>query len=60
VRHLKRRPSLEKLLRVAHAVSQLSGAYMKAIESISLAEFDKRLTALEAETPEMTRNGTSH
>src|SRR5262245_50570826 len=32
VRHQKRKPSVEKVLRVVHAVAQLSGAYLKAVE----------------------------
>jgi hypothetical protein len=48
VRHWKRKPSLDKLLRVAHAVSQLSGAYVKVTEAGEIAALEARLAAVEA------------
>jgi hypothetical protein len=53
VRHLKKRPSLDQRLRVVHALSQLSGAYLKAAE---VSDLTARVAALEAAMAE--RNGT--
>jgi hypothetical protein len=38
VRFLKKRPSLERRLRVVHALSQLSAAYLKVVEVDAVLE----------------------
>jgi hypothetical protein len=45
VYHLRKRPSLERRLKVAHAMAQLSGAYLKVAEA---ADLSARLAQLEA------------
>jgi hypothetical protein len=56
IRHLRRKPSLDKLLRVVHAVSQLSGAYLRAAE---VSDLTARVAALEAALVERAaQNGT--
>ena len=57
VRHVKRRPSLEKLLRVAHAVSQLSGAYLKAAEADAVLASVPTLQAQVQQLLAESRNG---
>jgi hypothetical protein len=60
VRHLKKRPSLDKLLRVAHAVSQLTGAYLKAAEAEAVLGSVPALQAQVQELLRESRNGHGH
>jgi len=57
VRHLKRKPSVEKLLRVAHAVAQLSGAYLKAAEAEAVMATVPELKAQVQQLLTESRNG---
>lgn len=59
VRHQKRKPSVDKVLRVAHAVSQLSAAYLKVAEADvvfrEVPDLQERIRQLAAST-----NGHEH
>jgi hypothetical protein len=60
VRRLKKRPSLERRLKVVHALSQLSASYLKVVEVDAVLE---AVPALEAQVQELiraSRNGTRH
>jgi hypothetical protein len=63
VRLLKRRPSLERRLRVVHALSQLSAAYLKVVEVDAVLE---AVPALQAQVQHLrqlvaeSRNGHGH
>jgi hypothetical protein len=52
VRHTKKPAAVDKVLRVSHAIAQLSGAYLKAVEAQALyqevPELRERLATLQA------------
>ena len=60
VRRLKRRPSLERRLKVAHAIGQLSAAYLKVAEADAvMAEVPTLKTQVQQLLAE-SRNGHGH
>jgi hypothetical protein len=57
VRSQRKRPSLERRLKVAHAVSQLSGAYLKAAEADAVLNAVPALQEQVQELLRASRNG---
>jgi hypothetical protein len=60
VRRLKRRPSLERRLKVVHALSQLSASYLKVVEVNAVLETVPELQAQMQEVLRASRNGHRH
>src|SRR5688572_152328 len=60
VRLLKKRPSLERRLRVVHALAQLSGAYLKVVEADAVMAAVPTLQAQVQQLLAESRNGHGH
>jgi hypothetical protein len=60
VRHLRKRPSVDKMIRVSHAVSQLAGMYLKVVETDAALRTVPELQAQVQELIRASRNGHRH
>jgi hypothetical protein len=59
IRHLRKRPSVDKMIRVSHAVSQLAGMYLKVVETDAALRTIPELQAQVQDLIRASRNGQS-